>query len=112
VEATPPPDSTPKKLLFWENRGNETQRLEEELMTTRIREMEVLTELKELRLKVMELETQVRGRTMGCGSGLAAVRHILFGDWLRGQRVGWYPVLARLPAIQTECFVATSSCLK
>jgi hypothetical protein len=62
VEATPPPDSTPKKLLFWENRGNETQRLEEELMTTRIREMEVLTELKELRLKVMELETQVRGR--------------------------------------------------
>jgi hypothetical protein len=60
VEATPPPDSTPKKLLFWENRGNETQRLEEELMTTRIREMEVLTELKELRLKVMELETQVR----------------------------------------------------
>jgi hypothetical protein len=61
VEATPPPDSTPKKLLFWENRGNETQRLEEELMTTRIREMEVLTEVKELRLKVMELETQVRG---------------------------------------------------
>jgi hypothetical protein len=60
VEATPPPDSTPKKLLFWENRGNETQRLEEELMTTRIREMEVLTELKELRLKVMELETQVK----------------------------------------------------
>ena len=28
-------------------------------MTTRIREMEALTELKELRLKVMELETQV-----------------------------------------------------
>nr|CAD7196638.1 unnamed protein product [Timema douglasi] len=63
VEATPPPDSTPKKLLFWENRGNETQRLEEELMTTRIREMEVLTELKELRLKVMELETQVQVST-------------------------------------------------
>ncbi|KAJ4448932.1 ecotropic viral integration site [Periplaneta americana] len=63
VEATPPPDSTPKKLLFWESRGNETQRLEEELMTTRIREMEVLTELKELRLKVMELETQVQVST-------------------------------------------------
>ncbi|CAG2056873.1 unnamed protein product, partial [Timema podura] len=63
VEATPPPDSTPKKLLFWENRGNETQRLEEELMTTRIREMEVLTEVKELRLKVMELETQVQVST-------------------------------------------------
>jgi hypothetical protein len=44
MEATPPPDSTPKKLLFWENRGNETQRLEEELTM----EMEVLTELKEL----------------------------------------------------------------
>jgi hypothetical protein len=65
IEATPPPDSTPKKRLFWENRGNETQRLEEELMTTRIREMEVLTELKELRLKVMELETQVRAHSVG-----------------------------------------------
>ncbi|XP_067012573.1 ecotropic viral integration site 5 ortholog isoform X2 [Anabrus simplex] len=63
VEATPAPDSTPKKLLFWESRNNETQRLEEELMTTRIREMEVLTELKELRLKVMELETQVQVST-------------------------------------------------
>lgn len=29
-------------------------------MTTRIREMETLTEVKELRLKVMELETQVQ----------------------------------------------------
>lgn len=36
------------------------QKLEEELMTTRIREMETLTELKELRLKLMELETQVK----------------------------------------------------
>lgn len=59
MEATPAPDSTPKKILFWENRANETQRLEEELMTSRIREMEALTELRELRLKVMELETQV-----------------------------------------------------
>lgn len=32
-------------------------------MTTRIREMETLTELKELRLKVMELETQVQVST-------------------------------------------------
>ncbi|CAH1180184.1 unnamed protein product [Phaedon cochleariae] len=52
--------STPKKLLFWEHRHNETQKLEEELMTTRIREMETLTEVKELRLKVMELETAVQ----------------------------------------------------
>jgi hypothetical protein len=58
-ESNPAPDSTPKKLLFWENRGGEVQRLEEELMTTRIREMETLTELKELRLRLMELETQV-----------------------------------------------------
>ncbi|KAL0280239.1 UNVERIFIED_CONTAM: hypothetical protein PYX00_001591 [Menopon gallinae] len=63
MEAPPPPDSTPKKILFWENRGNETQRLEEELMTSRIREMEALTELRELRLKVMELETQVQVST-------------------------------------------------
>lgn len=51
-----PVDSTPKKLLtnfFDTSKSNEhTQRLEEELMTTRIREMETLTELKELRLKV------------------------------------------------------------
>ncbi|XP_066148562.1 ecotropic viral integration site 5 ortholog isoform X2 [Euwallacea fornicatus] len=53
------PLSTPKKLLFG-NRNNEVQKLEEELMTTRIREMETLTEVKELRLKVMELETQVQ----------------------------------------------------
>lgn len=45
--------STPKKLLFWENRSNEMQKVEEELMTTRIREMETLTEVKELRLKVL-----------------------------------------------------------
>jgi hypothetical protein len=55
---------TPKKILFWEtSKSNEHQKLEEELMTTRIREMETLTELKELRLKVMELETQVQVST-------------------------------------------------
>ncbi|KAH8394098.1 hypothetical protein KR215_005526 [Drosophila sulfurigaster] len=60
-------DSTPKKLLtnFFDNSKSteHTQKLEEELMTTRIREMETLTELKELRLKVMELETQVQVST-------------------------------------------------
>ncbi|XP_018335446.1 ecotropic viral integration site 5 ortholog isoform X2 [Agrilus planipennis] len=55
--------STPKKKLFWESRNNEIKKLEEELMTTRIREMETLTEVKELRLKVMELETQVQVST-------------------------------------------------
>lgn len=53
--------STPKKLLFWENRSNETQKLEEELMTTRIREMETLTEVKELRLKVILLLNVIPG---------------------------------------------------
>lgn len=61
------PESTPKKLLsgLWEASGksHEQQKLEEELMTTRIREIETLTELKELRLKVMELETQVQVST-------------------------------------------------
>lgn len=61
------PESTPKKLLsgLWEASGKsqEHQKAEEELMTTRIREMETLTELKELRLRVMELETQVQVST-------------------------------------------------
>ncbi|XP_035430048.1 ecotropic viral integration site 5 ortholog isoform X6 [Spodoptera frugiperda] len=56
--------ATPKKLLrAWEGRSGDVQKLEEELMTTRIREVEALTELKELRLKVMELETQVQVST-------------------------------------------------
>lgn len=53
IDPPPAPDSTPKKignLLNWNN--TETQRLEEELMTTKLREMETLAELKELRLKV------------------------------------------------------------
>uniref|UniRef100_A0A336MBU4 CSON014841 protein n=2 Tax=Culicoides sonorensis TaxID=179676 RepID=A0A336MBU4_CULSO len=66
-ESNPAPDSTPKKLLGgWLGEAGKTQeqqKLEEELMTTRIREMETLTELKELRLKVMELETQVQVST-------------------------------------------------
>ncbi|XP_063703670.1 ecotropic viral integration site 5 ortholog isoform X3 [Culicoides brevitarsis] len=67
-ENAPAPDSTPKKLgiPFWGDAGKSQEhaaKLEEELMTTRIREMETLTELKELRLKVMELETQVQVST-------------------------------------------------
>ncbi|XP_024082272.1 ecotropic viral integration site 5 ortholog isoform X3 [Cimex lectularius] len=61
--AEPPtaPDSTPKKLgLFWESRSGDVQRLEEELMSTRLKEMEAVMELKEVRLKVMELETQIQ----------------------------------------------------
>lgn len=59
----PASDSTPKKLLFWENRGHEVQKFVDDSMTTRIRQMEALTEVKELRLKVMELETQVQVAT-------------------------------------------------
>ncbi|CAK1554995.1 unnamed protein product [Leptosia nina] len=56
--------ATPKKLLrAWEGRTSEVQKLDEELMTTRIREVEALTELKELRLKEMELRTQVQVST-------------------------------------------------
>ncbi|XP_057326261.1 ecotropic viral integration site 5 ortholog isoform X1 [Microplitis mediator] len=63
AQSAPAADSTPKKLLFWENRGHEIQKLEEDLMSTRVREMVVLSEVKELRLKVMELETQVQVAT-------------------------------------------------
>ncbi|XP_041987849.1 ecotropic viral integration site 5 ortholog isoform X2 [Aricia agestis] len=72
-EPTPPPAqstvvsdimATPKKLLrAWEGRSGDIQKLDEELMTTRIREVEALTELKELRLKEMELRTQVQVST-------------------------------------------------
>ncbi|XP_077301683.1 ecotropic viral integration site 5 [Arctopsyche grandis] len=56
--------STPKKLFrAWENRTGDAQRREEDLMTIRIRDMETLTEMKELRLKVMELETHVQVST-------------------------------------------------
>lgn len=56
-------DSTPKKLIFWENRSYDVQKLEEDIMSSRMREMEALAEVKELRLKVMELETQVQVAT-------------------------------------------------
>lgn len=57
VSAVP---STPKKLLgsFLEGKS-EVARLEEELMTARLVEVESEAELKASRLKVMELETQV-----------------------------------------------------
>lgn len=46
--------STPKKLFrAWESRSGDAQRREEDLMTIRIRDMETLTEMKELRLKVI-----------------------------------------------------------
>ena len=58
--------STPKKLLgsFLEGKS-ETAKLEEELMSTRLREVEGMAEIKELRLKVMDLETQVKFLQLG-----------------------------------------------
>ena len=51
--------STPKKLLGSLLEGkSEVSKLEEEVMSSRLREVEAMAELKELRLKVMELETQ------------------------------------------------------
>ena len=57
---TPEMPSTPKKFLGSLLEGKSgTAKLEEELMSTRLREVAGFAELKELRLRVMELETQV-----------------------------------------------------
>ena len=50
--------ATPLGNLFTSSR-QEVQRLEEEVMTLKLREMHTIIELKEHRLKIMELETQV-----------------------------------------------------
>ena len=51
--------STPKKLLGSLLEGkSEVSKLEEEVMSSRLKEVEAMAELKELRLKVMDLETQ------------------------------------------------------
>jgi len=54
--------STPKKILgsFLENGWGSHTKKEEELMTLRLKEVEGIAELKELRLKVMGLETQTK----------------------------------------------------
>ncbi|BET00471.1 TBC [Nesidiocoris tenuis] len=54
----PGPESTPKKIVGMFRGTGEIQRLEEELMASRLKEMEAVMELKEAKLKVMELETQ------------------------------------------------------
>ena len=43
-----------------ENKASTSAKLEEELMSTRLREVASFAELKELRLRVMELETQTQ----------------------------------------------------
>lgn len=62
--AKPDVTSTPSKKLglFWD-RSNEAAKLEEELMTTKLHETAAVAELKEARLKVMELETAVQVST-------------------------------------------------
>ena len=55
--------STPKKLLgslLDGGRSSEVARLEEDVLTARMKEVESQAELKDQRLKVMELETNVR----------------------------------------------------
>ena len=62
LEAAEAVPSTPKKLLgslLPETGKSEAARLEEELMSSRLIEVESQAELKDQRLKVMELETQV-----------------------------------------------------
>lgn len=53
-----PSNATPLGNLFNSSKV-EVQRLEEEVMTLKLREMQSVIELKEQRLKIMELETQV-----------------------------------------------------
>jgi hypothetical protein len=61
LEAGEAPPSTPKKLFGSLLEGkSEAARLEEELMTARLTEVESQAELKDQRLKVMDLETHVR----------------------------------------------------
>ncbi|XP_069171325.1 ecotropic viral integration site 5 ortholog isoform X6 [Procambarus clarkii] len=62
--AKPDVTSTPSKKLglFWD-RSHEAAKLEEELMTTKLHETAAVAELKEARLKVMELETAVQVST-------------------------------------------------
>ncbi|KAG0720777.1 Ecotropic viral integration site 5-like protein [Chionoecetes opilio] len=62
--AKPDVTSTPSKKLglFWD-RSSEAAKLEEELMTTKLHETAAVAELKEARLKVMELETAVQVST-------------------------------------------------
>jgi len=58
---TPEMPSTPKKFLGSLLEGKSgVAKLEEELMSTRLREVASFAELKELRLRVMELETQTQ----------------------------------------------------
>ncbi len=60
MEAGEAPPSTPKKLFGSLLEGkSEAARLEEELMTARLTEVESQAELKDQRLKVMDLETHV-----------------------------------------------------
>lgn len=58
---TPEMPSTPKKFLGSLLEGKSgSSKMEEELMSTRLREVAGFAELKELRLRVMELETQTQ----------------------------------------------------
>lgn len=75
--------ATPKRLLrAWEGRSAETQKLEEELMSTKIREVEALTELKELRLKVsVKLPVNTREYFfLSCYCRYNSIKRPIFGE--------------------------------
>ena len=82
LEAGEAPPSTPKKLFGSLLEGkSEAARLEEELMTARMTEVESQAELKDQRLKIMDLETHVRFLVEGKAS-LLPVNRIFYGSAL------------------------------
>ena len=62
-----------RKLLFWTASGEDTSKLQDELMTSRLKEIEAVAEMKQMTNKMMEMETQVGGEDVERG--------ILVGDW-------------------------------
>ncbi|XP_037074335.1 ecotropic viral integration site 5 ortholog-like isoform X2 [Pollicipes pollicipes] len=52
-----------RKLLFWSTSSEDTSRLQDELMTSRLKEIEAVAEMKQMVNKMMEMETQVQVTT-------------------------------------------------
>ena len=52
-----------RKLLFWTASGEDTSKLQDELMSSRLKEIEAVAEMKQMANKMMEMETQVSSRS-------------------------------------------------
>ncbi|XP_043195541.1 ecotropic viral integration site 5 ortholog-like isoform X1 [Amphibalanus amphitrite] len=52
-----------RKLLFWTASGEDTSKLQDELMSSRLKEIEAVAEMKQMTNKMMEMETQVQVTT-------------------------------------------------